>query len=128
MGDTELYKRQNFMKMKIYFYYHFNSFSSELDISYLNIPLVSHLSRNKLTEKHKGEKQICCFLIKYLLPNFRPQMCHHLTTYRDFLFDFGRINSMQVSLEPGSLKAVTSNTFRRLSLMIMFISTLSYKK
>lgn len=128
MGDRELHERQNFMKMKTYFYYHYNNFSSELDISYLNIPLVFHLSRNKLTEKHKGEKQICFFLIKHLLPNFRPQMCHHLTTYTDFLFDFGRINSMQVSLEPGSLKAVTLNTFRRLSLMITFISALSYKK
>lgn len=124
----ERYKRQYFIKIKIYFYYHYNNFSSESDISYLNTPLVSHLSRNKLTEKHKGENQVCCFLIQYLSSDFRPQTCHHLTTYTDFLFDFSRINIMRVSPEPEPFKAVTSNTFRRLSLMITFVSALLYTK
>lgn len=100
---------------------------SDTDIFYLNIPLVSHVSRNKLTEKHNGEKQICFFLIKYLLSNFRSQTCHHLTMYKEFLFDFSRINSMQMSPEPGSFKAVTSNTFRRLTLMTTFVSAVVQK-
>lgn len=34
---------------------------------------------------------------------------------------------MQMSQEPGSFKAVTSNTFTKFSLMITFVSALSYK-